>query len=93
MEYTLNITGISEPGMYVHGIYMVYTWYITCICRPQRYVRYIPCQDLMGLFRTFFYNDIPLIYYEYLRPLIYLPGSDIPVIFNVYSMYILYILY
>jgi hypothetical protein len=25
-------------------------------------------------------------------PLIYLPGSDIPVIFNVYSMYILYIL-
>ena len=26
-------------------------------------------------------------------PLIYLPGSDIPVIFNEYSMYILYILY
>ncbi len=66
---------------------MVYIWYITCICRPQRYVRYIPCQDLMGLFRTFFYNDTMYI------PLIFLPGSDIPVIFNVYSMYILYILY
>ncbi len=45
---------------------MVYTWYITCICRPDRYVRYKPCQNLMGLFRTFFYNDLPLIYYEYL---------------------------
>ncbi len=66
MEYTLNITGISEAGSYINGIYMVYTWYFTCICCPDRYVRYIPCQDLIGLFRTFFYNDIPLIYYEYL---------------------------
>ncbi len=31
-------------------------------------IYYIPCQDLMGLFRTFFhYNEIPLIYYEYLK--------------------------
>ena len=67
MEYTLNITGISESGRNINGIYMVYTWYIACICRPQRYVRYIPCQDLMGLFRTFFYNDIPWIYNEYLQ--------------------------
>ena len=49
---------------------MVYTWYFTCICRPDRYVRYI----LYTLSRPhgfvpylFFYNDIPLIYYEYLK--------------------------
>ncbi len=46
---------------------MVYTWYIACVCRPDRYVKYIPCQELMGLFRTFFYNDIPWIYNEYLK--------------------------
>ncbi len=60
MEYAWNITGISEPCRYINGIYMVYTWYMKCICWP---VRYIPCQYLMGLFRTFFYNDIPVMYY------------------------------
>ncbi len=44
---------------------MVYTWYMKCICRPDRYVRYKPSKYLMGLFRTFFYNDIHLIYYVY----------------------------
>ncbi len=95
-----------------------------CICRPDRYVRYIPCKYLMGLFRTFFYNYIPMIYYVYPKythsisrvynykkgteqthetayafhyhvytmyiPCIYLHGSDIPVIHNEYSLYILH---
>jgi hypothetical protein len=33
--YTMNffwyITGISEPDRYIHGIYMVYTWYVSVI--------------------------------------------------------------
>ncbi len=35
--FTMNIlgiyyiTGISDPDRYMHGIYMVYVWYISCI--------------------------------------------------------------
>ena len=49
---------------------MVHTWYIHGILHVYAVLTDmsgIPCQDLMGLFRTFFFNDIPLIYYEYLK--------------------------
>ena len=50
---------------YIIMIYTVYTWHITSIWRCHPYGRHIPCKNLMGLFRTFFYNDIPVIYHEY----------------------------
>ncbi len=61
--YILN--GISETDRYMYGIYKVYTWYISVICRPHEYARYIPTSQLMGLFRTFFYNHILVIYIVY----------------------------
>ena len=36
------IPSISETGINIHGIYMVYTMYIKAICRPDTYVWYIP---------------------------------------------------
>ncbi len=70
--YTRNIHCIKLVYQSSVGIYMVYlwyihaiTWYMKCICRPDRYVRYKPSKYLMGLFCTFFYNDIPVIYYVY----------------------------
>ena len=62
MEYTLNMTGISKKCRYINGIYMVYTWYNTCICRPDRYVwntLSIPHGFVSYLF------DMPLMYYVY----------------------------
>ena len=53
-EYAWYITGISNLEWYIQGIYMVYIWYIKSIWRPDPYGRYIPCKNLMGLFRTFF---------------------------------------
>ena len=58
------------PGIYLvyqilNCIYMVYTWYIKSIWTCHRFGLYIPCKNLMGLFSTFFYNDIPVIYHEY----------------------------
>ena len=50
---------------YIHGIYMVYTWYIPSIWCPHPYVWYIPCKTFIGLFRTFFYIDIRVIYQVY----------------------------
>jgi len=70
MVYTNERWSVCIGMIYIYnlyGIYMVYTWYFSCICRPDRYVRYIPCQDLLGFSRIFFYNDIPLIYHEYLK--------------------------
>ena len=64
-EYVWYITGISHPDWYMHGIYMVYTWYIPSIWCPHTYVWYIPCKTFMGLFRTFFYIDIRVIYQVY----------------------------
>ncbi len=48
--YTMNILGIYLVYQIPTGICMVYTWYV---------------HGIMGLFRTFFYNDIPLIHYVY----------------------------
>ncbi len=62
-EYYWYITGISEHDRYMHGIYLVYTWYILVICRPHQNAWYISTSQLMGLFRTFFYNYILVIYY------------------------------
>ncbi len=91
-EYSLYITGMSEPCRYIHGIYMVYTWYMKCICRPDRYVRYIPSEYLMGLFRTFFYNDIPVIHHVYFLNTHSISLSfHIPFIYHLYIMYMLYI--
>jgi hypothetical protein len=39
--------------------------YIHWICRPQAYHLDIPSLYQMGLFRTFFYNDMPMIYQVY----------------------------
>ncbi len=39
--------------------------YIKGIWFPNPYVWYIPCKVKMGLFHTFLYNDIPVIYHEY----------------------------
>jgi hypothetical protein len=64
-EYSLYKPGISEPDWYMHGIFMVYTWHISVICRPHQYVRYMSSSYLMGLFRTFFYNYILMIYFVY----------------------------
>ena len=64
-EYPWYITGISNLELYIHGIYMVNTWHIKGIWTCHPYGRYIPCKNLMGLFRTLFYNDIPVIYHEY----------------------------
>ena len=64
-EYPWYITGKSTLELYIHGIYMVYTWHIKGIWTCHPYGRYIPCKNLMGLFCTFFYNDIPVIYHEY----------------------------
>ena len=51
--------------MYILVIFMVYTWYIPVICRCHTYGGYIRCKTFLGLFLTFFYNDIPLIFHEY----------------------------
>ena len=64
-EYAWYITGISILEWYIHGIYMVYTWYIKSIWTCHPYGLYIPCKNLMGLFRTFFYIYIPVIYHVY----------------------------
>ena len=64
-EYAWNIHSISQTDLYIHGIYMVYTWYIKGIWCPHPYVWYIPCKIKMVLFSTFFYNDIPVIYHVY----------------------------
>ena len=53
--------------LYIHGIYMVYTWHIKGIWTCHPYGRYIPSKVKMGLFRTFFYNYIPVIYHVYHR--------------------------
>ncbi len=37
----------------MHGIYMVYTWYIPVIRRPLQYVRHIPSKNLMCLQRIY----------------------------------------
>jgi hypothetical protein len=56
---------------YIYVIYIICTWYITGICRPQRYVRYIPSKNLIDFFCTFFYKvyhykkGITLLYYVY----------------------------
>ncbi len=80
---------------------MVYTWYIHGILHV-----YAVLIDMSGIYlvknswvcsilffimiyRGYTMNILNTMYI----PLIYLPGSNIPVIFNVYSMYILYILY
>jgi hypothetical protein len=73
----------------MHGICMVYVWYIPVIYRPQRYVRYIPSKNLMGLFSTFFYNDIPLLYYVYTKDIhsitrLYLFYNDMPLLYYLY---------
>ncbi len=47
---------------YMPSIYFVYPLYIPCICRPQAYPLDIPPLYQMGLFSTFFYNDMPMIY-------------------------------
>ena len=44
---------------------MLYTKNIPCICRPPAYPWDITSLYLMGLFRTFFYNDMPMIYQVY----------------------------
>ena len=62
---------------YINMIYMVYTWYIKSIWSSDPYGRYIPSSQQMGLFRTFFYNYIPLIYHEY--------PEDIPGIWYVFQ--------
>ena len=51
---------------YMRVIYMlysldilVYPWYIPCVCRPTAYYPWdITSLYLMGLFSTFFYNDM-----------------------------------
>jgi hypothetical protein len=48
--------------VYIHCICMVYTMNILWICRCQTYPFDIPSLYLMGLFHTFFYNDMPMIY-------------------------------
>ncbi len=56
IEYSWYKPGISEPDRYMHGIFMVYTWHISVICRPHQYVRYMSQASsyLMSLFSTFF---------------------------------------
>ena len=44
---------------------MLYTRNIPCICSPPAYPWDITSLYLMGLFRTFFYNDMPMIYQVY----------------------------
>ncbi len=51
--------------MYIPCIYMVYTLSIHCICSPQAYPLYILGLVQMGLFSTFFCNDMPIIYQVY----------------------------
>jgi hypothetical protein len=63
--YSWYITGISHPGLYIPGIYLVYTLYISCICRLHTNTFDIPSLEPMGLFSTPFYIDIPLIYQVY----------------------------
>ena len=62
---------------YIHMIYLVYTWHIKGIWTCHPYGRYIPSKVKMGLFRTFFYNYIPVIYHVY--------PEDIPVICYVFQ--------
>ncbi len=50
---------------YILVIYLVYTWYIQVICRCHTYGGYIRSKTFLGLFLTFFYNDIPWILFEY----------------------------
>ncbi len=64
-EYSGYITGISETFRYMHGIYQVFTWYISVICRPHQYAWYIPTLQQLGLLRTFFNNYILVIYNVY----------------------------
>ncbi len=44
---------------------MVNAMNIHCICSPQAYPLDIPGLVQMGLFHTFFYNDMPIIYQVY----------------------------
>jgi hypothetical protein len=49
------------------------------ICRPLKYTVFIPSLEQMGLFRTFFYNDIPLIYQAYFENMLFdLLGTHCP---------------
>jgi hypothetical protein len=73
MVYTNVRWRVCTYMIYIYNIYMVYTWYtwyMNCICRPDRFVRYIPCQYLMGLFCTFFYNDMPVKHYVYPKDIV-----------------------
>ena len=48
------------------SIYNEYAWYITGISQPDWYIHGIyVVRCAMGLFSTFFNNNIPVIYHEY----------------------------
>jgi hypothetical protein len=49
-KYVINIL----YSYYILGIYQIYIWYISVICRHHQYARYIPTSQLMSLFHTFY---------------------------------------
>ncbi len=63
-EYAWYITVISHPDWYMHGIYKIYTWYIKGIWCSQWPVYTLWNKN--GFVPYLFYNDIPVIYHEYL---------------------------
>jgi hypothetical protein len=77
---------------------MVYTWYMYGIFQLyavlQRYVRYIPSKNLMGLFHTMEQTHEVFTRYIYYIPDISLRMAynwNIPCIYNVYNKNIIYI--
>jgi hypothetical protein len=97
--YLVNASWVCSVPFFI----MIYLWYTMNIFwiyivhqrhikkvrnKPMRYWQGIPDISV----RTAYTCIIPCVYTMYI-PLIYLHFFDIPVIFNVYSMYIHYILY
>ncbi len=72
--YFCDITVIVPPDWYMHGIYKVYTMYISGVCSPNTFGQYIRSKTFLGLFCTFFIRiyvwytfDIPCIFNWYLE--------------------------